>query len=357
MKKTRIVSKKRRFNPRIQFYEADHFLHGSWDRPVFDDAAYSLAQKLAETAYPDHADRFERRWKCFYLPLKRSGRRISVPFTLVEYDGRFYLLFRNLGGIALEKGRDTFDGFYAKMLREALRFMRLGEKEGSGTILSTVPYDIRTGRVKGRYVLRKNMREKTKANILDLYAAHERKYLSVQSVSINEYLETAALCYRAAYGRKAQNMSPADMYRKWADGRDGGMLSIGEKNSRDEYVRWLEHGAHIGSHPFEIVFSWRHHGIHLYPPLKDRPRFVLKVTNYAYAQEYAKMLSALIESNIAFDACDYRSVLDYLSGDSWINVNDAGLDSFQYIPSKEYKDRYFRHIEWEELPMPKYRNK
>jgi hypothetical protein len=125
------------------------------------------------------------------------------------------------------------------------------------------------------------------------------------------------------------------------------MLSIKNKDSRRAYGSWYRGRKWTGSHPFEIVFSWIDHGIHFYPPSKGRPYFSISVTNFGYVGHYLRMVLALIKFDVPFQAEQFAFVLDYLSGETDFTVNEYGDHFFHYIPSKEYRRRYFRHIEWE----------
>jgi hypothetical protein len=107
------------------------------------------------------------------------------------------------------------------------------------------------------------------------------------------------------------------------------------------------------------VFSWIEHGIHLFPPAEHNGwKYGLRVTNLAYAGTFVRMAEALIEHEVPFTAHDLTKILDYLSGESWFSVN-GGYDlatSFNYAPSREHRQKYFKHVEWEPLEMPKVRN-
>jgi len=141
------------------------------------------------------------------------------------------------------------------------------------------------------------------------------------------------------------------MYKKWADGRDCGMLEIKNKKSKKAFSHWLDNKSRCGGHPFEIVFSWIEHGIHLYPPYTERPSFSLRVTNYMYAIPFLEMVRALIQEKIAFEANEIEDVLNYLSGESYFTVNDYDKHYIYY-----YGDRkLLRHIEWDEPRMVKWR--
>jgi hypothetical protein len=218
-----------------------------------------------------------------------------------------------------------------------------------------IPYDIYTGKVKGSYILEKLLSKKSEEKLLKDYFQLIEKNQEIKEISLNDYLRTASICYRSAYGKKAESLSHLQMYKKWADGRDGGMLSIKDWDDRKEFKDWLDSGGETAGHPFEIVFSWHRHGIHLYPPSSDDPHYHLRVTNYAYATEFVKMAKALIKENVPFRAHDFKNVLDYLAGETYFTVNGYDEHNFHYIPSQEHKKKFFRHIGWDEIKIPKWK--
>ncbi|OQX18239.1 MAG: hypothetical protein BWK75_06795 [Candidatus Altiarchaeales archaeon A3] len=110
----------------------------------------------------------------------------------------------------------------------------------------------------------------------------------------------------------------------------------------------------MGSHPYDIVFSWHKHGIHLYYPYEHNPNYFLRATNYAYAKDFIKMAENLINEWVAFVADDLEDVLNFLSREKYWTVNDYDELHFDYIPSKEYKDKYLKHIKWDELKIVKF---
>lgn len=175
-----------------------------------------------------------------------------------------------------------------------------------------------------------------------------KKNLQINNISLNDYLNVAAICYKAAYKKKTKRLSHLELYKKWTDGRHGGMLDIKNPDSKDEFADWHASGRWAGSHPFEIVFSWHRHGIHLYPPDRWKQQYLLTVTNYAYADDFVKMVKSLIKNEIAFQAANLDDVLDFLTGKKYFTVNSYNDLNLNYIPSKEHKKLYFRYIEWEE---------
>lgn len=74
---------------------------------------------------------------------------------------------------------------------------------------------------------------------------------SIPSISVAEYLRYCSICYKSAYqiGPKEE---PVNLYRAFADGRDGGLLAL-PRNSGRAFAHWFSSYAFAGSHPFEIV--------------------------------------------------------------------------------------------------------
>lgn len=342
------------FKPKISYPEIEYCLDKFQERLIENTKIYALVEKLTNQAFPTHEDKYDKRWEYFYLPVRRSGKVIALPFSVMEYKKEFFVSFHLLGNIHIKKGKKETEAIYKDIFSEAARLIPL-IKRNEKILERHVPYDFRTGKIKGKYILEKLLSHKNKTAILRKYEIRLKKNLTVEEISLNDYLKTAAICYNAAFFAKAKNLSPLEMYKKWADGRDNEMLSIKDRNSRKEFSEWLDTKAHGGGHPFEIVFSWHGHGIHLYPPYSSSPFYRLCVTNYAYAPAFVKMAVALIKEKIPFEANELKEVLDYLAGETYFTVNDYGEHDFPYYPSAEYKKKYFPHIEWDSVRTLKWK--
>jgi len=344
----------RNFKPKLNHSELEYRLRNR-EIEIHDDGLYALVNKLVSMAVPTHQDESERRWEYFLIPVKRNGKPIVLPFTVVEYKKQYYFYFPHWGGFSVGPGPENKESMGRQILREALRFAPVFRAADHETLIRQIPYDFRSGKIKGKYVLERLVPEKEKEKLAAAYKAHCAKKMRMASTSLNEYLSVSAICYRAAYGAKARRLSPIAMYRKWADGRDGGMLSLKDKDSRREFRSWQLNGKWAGAHPFEIVFSWIRHGIHLYPPSGDHPYFLITITNYGYVRAYIKMVQALIQNKIPFQADNYEYILDYLAGETYFTVNEHSEHSFFYITSRESKRRYFPHIEWDVIRFVRFK--
>jgi hypothetical protein len=272
----------------------------------------------------------------------------------MEYNKEFFIIVQSFGSFRIKKGDKETEKFYNKIITETLRFVPILKKD-ERILQRIIPYDIHTGKIKGRHILENLLSQERKEIILDDYQKHIQKNLQATEISLNEYLNVAAICYRSTYKKDSENLSNLEMYKKWADGRDGGMLSIKDWDSKKEFSEWYHSGQYAGSHPFEIVFSWHEHGIHLYPPNEQSLYYNLRVTNYAYAWDFIEMVNTLIKKDIPFSAGKLEEVLNFLAGDTYFNVNRMSEHNFRYIYSREYKQKYFSHIEWDEIKVVKWK--
>ncbi len=349
------------FKPKLAYYEVEWFAgkRRMGEKKIENAVLYDLVRKLTEKAYPSQEDKYDRKWFNFYLPLRRRGYLISLPFWIVEYNKEFFIGFQGLGNLHITKGTERIEKEYKAIFRETSRFVPIIKKTRNKILEKTIPYDIRTGKIKGKYVMEKFMPEREKEKILGDYGNHLEKKLEISEISLNDYLKVCAICYRAAFGRKTEGLSPVEMYRKWADGRDCGMLEIEDKDSKSEFMDWRRNKSHCGGHPFEIIFSWIDHGVHLYPPDPSYAyHYSLYVTNYSYAEAFVRMVNALIKEGVPFDAKELREVLNYLAGETHLSVNSHGdiFHTFFYEHSSEYKKKYFKRIEWDKIEVPAWKS-
>ena len=347
------IRKKLDFKPKIDSDNLEYYLHDFEERQVENDKVYGLVEELTDTAYPTYEDRFDKRWEYFYLPIKRNRKIVIIPIWIMKYNDEFFLTVQSFGRINIKRGNKETEKFYINIIEDILRFVPI-LKTDEGILQQLIPYDILTGKIRGRYVLEELLSQDRREIILKNYEEHLSKHLQVKEISLNEYLNVVAICYKAAYKEKTENLSSLEMYKKWADGRDGEMLSIKDWNSKEEFSEWYNSGKRAG-HPFEIVFSWHRHGIHLYPPNDLSYHYDLRVSNYAYAWDFLKMVDGLIKLQIPFGVGKLDDVTDFLAGDTYFIVNKHSEHCFIYESSREYKQKYFPHVEWDEIKVVKWR--
>jgi len=331
---------------------------------IVDDGLHEVVEELTRTAHPT-ARMGDKRWFYFYVPVKRDRKIIALPLSIVLYRGRFFVLFEHTGQLEVRRGDDRGE-IYGKeivearekkmfrgLLKDALSFVpRI--KYNPEILQELVPYDLREGRVKRKYIDEGLMSLSEAEGIKRRYAAHRRRTRPTAGCSLNEYLNTALVCYRAARLKGVGGMGPKEAYLRFADGRHGGMLEIKNPDSREEFEAWHRGGRWAGSHPFEIVFSWMEHGILLYPPSEERSHYILRVVNLLYAGVYVKMAEGLMTNNVPFLAPDLKKALDYLTGEIYLPVNSHEHGILPVLLSSK-RERGFKHVEWEPLKVVKFR--
>lgn len=349
MVRRRYIKELYNFEPKYTFSQLKQNLPQGFESQIHNSRLYKAVETLTGRAYPTEESKYEKRWLDFYLPLKRKGYFILVPMAITLYDKSFFLSLLN-SQIEVRGGNEN-NFFYAGLIEQTLKFS-LKIKKDPDIVTKSIPYDIRTGQVLGKYILENPLSCELKEEMLKLYGDHIKKGETLHSVSLNDYLNTAALCYKASFGDKTKGLTAEQMYRKWADGRDYGMLEIKNKKSKEIFSRWFNNKSHCGGHPFEIVFSWHDHGIHLIPPYPDNPYFTLRVTDYMYVTPFLEMVKSLIRNRIPFKAHELKKVLDYLSGESYFTVNAYDIHNIFYTHDSR---KLFKHIKWDDPKMLKWK--
>ena len=360
----------RLFSPTFSFTKAYKQLRVHGLVEFNSDALYAKAAELAAKAEPSFDDQWDTSWKFFYLPMKRKGRMICSPFSLNLHRGKTYTIsfygFTSGGYHGIEKGNDTVPDYYFHFIDETIRFIEMLKEYGNQLIEKTLPYDWRTGTIKRKYTCREHelMPIQEAEQIKAAYQKHLEKNLNVTEISLNDYLNTAAICYRAAFAKKIQwleremnkELAPRDLIKQWADMRHGGMWFIEDPDSKKEYMDWFLSDQWDGAHPFEIVYS-SPHGIYLYPPEKEDHFFRLSVADPFYNREFVSMAAALVEHQIPFKADGLDKALEYITGESDMEVNTGSMrePTFSYKTSKENRKQYFPHIRWDEIPVLKWK--
>ncbi len=335
---------------------------------IASDNFYGQIEALASQFRPGSQSEFESKWEYFYLPLEREGEMICTAVRIfLSYEKIYYISFPDFsrtGGAGVKKGADSIPDDYALIFDEISRFLPFIKEHGAALLDELYPYTWRRGRIRRKYICHPStlISEKEGDRLLAAYQKHLEKKLSLTEISLNDYLKTAAICYRAAFAddiqmilRRMQTTEISDkiLHKHWADGRHGGMLFLEDPDSKEEYMDWLFSRKWEGAHPFEIVYSGNVHGIYLYPPDKEEHRYRVFVVDPFYNHHFLKMVAALMENNIPFVTSGLDKIVEYCRGESYIHVNVPSMreEIFRYMHTDEERDKYFSHIEWDKIQI------
>ncbi len=346
------------FTPSLSEEEFFGLFPGIYPLELRSNLIMQKVDALTSTAYPKLNPFKDKIWHDFYLPLQREREAIAVPVGIVKGTNCFIVSLKNGKSLRIEGGEGDVRTAYFTFFDELSRFVPLLQRDPS-LPRKLVPYDIQTGTIPGKYVLEKILSPEEKKELQTKYYFHLKKKLSVKTISLEEYLSTAAICYQAAFPEKTSGLNNLEQYQRWADCRHGGMLNLENFSDPEEFMSWRNSDAYAGSHPFEIVYSPSGYGVHLIPPYSwfdDKDYYFLSLGNLNLAPEYLKMVRALIDNEVPFRSNHLKSTLDYLAGESSFLVNKGnGERSFNYFDTPEYQDKYFPHITWDALKIPRWK--
>lgn len=314
---------------------------------VPDEKLCAMLHALTAKAFPSEQDGDKTVWEFFYIPMRRNRSAIVVPMTVYQEGRQYTLTFPDKAPIEVTEGSQTHP-LLQSLIRETLGFADI-VKRHPDMIEQCLPYDFRTGRVRGRYILDTILPNISKHAIKRQYSEHLSKNLTCDRLSLNEYLDFAALCYQAAFQWKTDGLTPEQMYRTWADGRDCGMLDIPDRTSPELFRRWVQDHEDCGGHPFEIVRAIDGLGIHLIPFRFDDRCLTLLVSSDSLAWLYLNMVEGMIRAEVPFHASrDLDRMLEYLSGDEYFMVNTAGR---HWVRCNWHNRMLWRDVQWDPPKM------
>jgi len=346
------------FKARLDYGDLGYLLKGWQATDIMNNQLNDRLRELANQAEPSFEDEYDRVWQDFYLPVERDSQVITIPFRIDEYlgNGNISAVFPSQASILCLR-RETNDDCehnqfideYKAIIDEAISFVPLLKEKGEEAL--NVPFDIRLGKVKAKYVLEDTIPEEEREEILKRY--EEREYRTISKISLADYFRTAAICYRAAFPKGTKGLSPTEMYDRFAHSNHR-IFPIDNPTNESEFDEWLKSGR--PGHAFWFAFRTAH----LYPPSNPKQVYRLSSSelrrsdNLEQAQSYLKMVSALIDARIPFEA-DLDEVLDYLSGETEFSVKIGERPIYHYEDTPENRIKIFPHIKWDPLKIPKWK--
>jgi len=319
-----------------------------------------VKKELIEMAVPTQVNPRDKRWNYFYVPLIYHEEDAAIPMGIMEHNSSYYIYFpssESLKPLRVTEGNNRHRAIYDKVISNAAEF--LPSLVDTKSLENMVPYEFRRGKIKGKYILRKErlIKEEEAEKILKEYEEHIKHIdelpMAGASISLNDYLRVVHIAYGAVY-EEVKEMSPIKAYEYLAGFWHGGVFDIKDPDSVEEFNKWLSNTP-AGSRAFEIT-GFRLDGISLVPPMlgsehsSGEKYFVLFVGSFAYYEMYLAMLKALMQEKVPVIAPQLEEVLEYLTGESYFLVNRHGSEGISY---RDIRPEYFAYIEWDPLEVVK----
>jgi len=263
----------------------------------------------------------------------------------------------------------------------------LRKDEYNDYIQKTLPYKYRTGTV--------SMKEYWK-----LYPDAEKKHFDILSrsecdqfirhlseandeehykpsgrfseMTVNRYIELCRLGYNENKLEGYDFKASLEMYKRYADDRNGGMLTI-DPDSPEEFDKWFELSTEEKweienpSHMWEAIQGGSRTRLHL-SVCKDERGYYLTLSQNEYCcPEYAvRFYNALRKKNTPVYIYDGAIIAKYISGEGKVGIipcfdapweyyyggfNDKDVGEFINLPIDDKTDDLIKMIEWDKIEV------
>ena len=193
----------------------------------------------------------------------------------------------------------------------------------------------------------------------------------IREMTVNKYLEISKLGYDANKLEGYETKTPLEMYKRHADGRDGGLLNLDPDSPKafDEWFdipdKWVIENP---SHLWEAIAGSSRTRLHLYMH-KDEGGYFLSLAQNEFCcpEEAVRFYIALRKNGIPVYFYDGAQIDKYLSGNGKIGIIpcfeepceyfyggfvDKDVGEFIHLPD-EPCDELMERITWKKLPEVK----
>jgi len=114
---------------------------------------YTRVKELTEMAYPTQVNPRDKRWNYFYVPLTYYGKNVAIPMSIMEYNASYYYIYfpssESLRPLRVTEGNRQYRAVYDKVISSAAEFL---PSLVNVSLKDMVPYEFRTGKIKGKYI-------------------------------------------------------------------------------------------------------------------------------------------------------------------------------------------------------------
>ncbi|MGD9286649.1 MAG: hypothetical protein PVG74_03475 [Desulfobacterales bacterium] len=235
------------------------------------------------------------------LPFPAAKHRVElqafIDWLIPEIEQRLHAFFRDP------------DGFRSELERT------LPERERLGRVQRCVYWEYASTTKR----LIKDELTKAEIDTFIAIASELREAPALRNMTLRDFLNACAVAYEGA-GYDLKTLDVVAQYRRMADGRDEGLLSI-DLDSPSALRHWFESRPQ-GGHPWEIVRGGNttHISLYLVPTEDERFRLQLAGTATTRGAEVAKMVLALHHAKVSFELADVDFHVLRAKGSDWIGI-------------------------------------
>ncbi len=211
----------------------------------------------------------------------------------------------------------------------------------------------------------------------DGYFLRQDNY-TVSAMTANRYFEYCRIAYLAAAEKNDpvdSSLSGREMYRKYADGRDGGLQDI-DPDSETAFADWLDGkdpaNSSIGCHPWEIKRGGNTTHIDLYvyrPKYKTHDGFILELCGESFTRmaETIRMFLAIHKAGLPIVIANPEAVRKRILGQDNLGIipeydsphranqsftkEQCVYDVIYFKMFGRFKRRIVPFVTWEPLPL------
>jgi hypothetical protein len=159
-----------------------------------------------------------------------------------------------------------------------------------------------------------------------------------------------------------EGLSGQEYYKKFADGRDGGLSSL-ELTNEKAFKKWYKSGRQCGGHPWEIYRGGNstHIDLSVTSGYKEGDwRVTLTAFSTTRMVETCRIAIALKKANLPFTLSYKESYLNRILEEDWVGIipEDIGIKYAYHNFPKKYDVADCIYLNWifESYPKEKHRN-
>lgn len=304
------------------------------DFSTFEDAKENMDVSTYEE--------YENLWKEYY-PHDDYWFRIGVA------EVNDYLCIAVNNSIVFEYNPTDYNGSYDQETDERFAYPRIdaiihGVKESISLLLDgtynqyvkdNLPLIHRKGTISGkdfwkgfpdaRESIMEGMSESDCNEFVTLMQEFEKD--AVPSERLNKmtadlFFECCSLGYEIN-GYDIEGLSPSEQYKKYADGRDEGLLEI-DSSSAEVFENWKNDKSRFGGHPWEVMRGGNSTHVDFYP-CKDDKGYYFMLDGDSRKKEVAMFYLALYRANIPVGLYNGRFIANAFTGTDRIGIVPNGV--------------------------------